>query len=259
MKRRGGHAAVPAQRPRALRYLGRTVQRVCTRVETAAETIGPLPPGTRITGVTAGQWSAIDALEHMVDELGPASVRVSTWTTGIYDVERTRSIRVDGRITEVRFLLDRGTFEKSPQFAGPLIEVLGVDAFRCLSVHAKVIIVDGGPGRRAVFRSSMNLNKNLRTEQFDIDVDDEVAAFYAAWFDGLWEEAGRCQDNRRIIAAIYDRFRALPVGSPSGGGQEAPGRNPGGIREAVPEERRRRERGRDVTLSAAELRALIGD
>jgi hypothetical protein len=207
----------------------------------------------RITGVTAGQFSAIDALEHMVDELGPAAVRVSTWTTGIYDVERTRAIRVDGRITDVRFLLDRATFEKSPQFAGPLIEVLGVDAFRCLSVHAKVIIVDGGPGRRAVFRSSMNLNKNLRTEQFDLDVDDDVAAFYVQWFDGLWEESGRSQDNRQIIAAIYDRYRALPAGVVAAAGPvEAPQARRDG-------QRRSRARASDVTLTWAELNALIGD
>ncbi|MFN4201867.1 MAG: hypothetical protein ACK4GM_02275 [Tabrizicola sp.] len=228
------------------------MQRVCTRVETAAETIGPLLPGMRMTGVTAGQFSAIDALEQMVCELGPASVRVSTWTTGIYDVERTRAIRVDGRITDVRFLLDRGTFEKSPQFAGPLIELLGPEAFRCLSVHAKVIIVDGGPGRRAVFRSSMNLNKNLRTEQFDIDVDDEVAVFYTLWFDGLWEESGRSHDNRRIFAAIYDRYRALP----------ADGKTADGTGETVPlqpDPRQRRVRRGDVTMSAADLHLLIGD
>jgi hypothetical protein len=246
--KRGGSS----QRPRALRYLGRTVLKVVSRRETAAETIGPLPPGMRMTGITAGQFSAIDALEHMVDELGPAAVRVSTWTTGIYDVQRTRAIRVDGRITDIRFLLDRGTFEKSPQFAGPLIEILGVDAFRCLSVHAKVIIVDGGPGRRAVFRSSMNLNKNLRTEQFDIDVDDEVAEFYRAWFDGLWEESGRTHDNRRIIAAIYDRYRALPAGD---GASAAAVEGP----QDRPRARERRVRKGDVTMTLADLNALIGD
>lgn len=242
----------PLQRPRALRYVGRTVHRVCSRLETAAETIGPLVAGVRITGVTAGQFSAIDALEHMVDELGPASVRVSTWTTGIYDVARTRAIQANGRISDVRFLLDRGTFEKSPQFAGPLIEVLGPDAFRCMSVHAKVVIVDGGPGRRAVFRSSMNLNKNLRTEQFDLDVDDAVAEFYRVWFDGLWDESGRTNDNKRIIASIYDRYRALPEGSGSAFGK-------GEAKPDMAVRGRRRGRMGDITMTLADLRSLIGD
>ena len=197
-------------RPRALRYESKHgTRKVVHRTGTAARVIGDLAPGVRVTGLTAGQFSAIDALEHMVDQLGPSVIRVSTWTTGIYDIERTRAIRAEGRILEARFLLDRGTFEKSPKFAGPLIEKLGVQAFRCLGVHAKVIIVHGERGA-AVMRSSMNLNKNLRTEQFDIDVCDDVAGFYAGWFDALWDESGRSQDNAAIIKAVYDRYLENP-------------------------------------------------
>lgn len=199
--------------PRALRSVSRKVRFVAHRTGNAAETIGPLSEGVSVTGLTAGQFSAIDAMEHMVNELGPASARLSTWTTGIYDVERAHEIQLDGRITECRVLLDRGTFEKSPKFAGPLIEILGVEAFRCLSVHAKVIIVEGARGT-AVMRSSMNLNKNLRTEQFDIDVGPEVGAFFIEWFDALWDESGRTRDNQAIIRAVFDRFLALPPVEP---------------------------------------------
>lgn len=215
-----GRGKIKKGQPRALRSASQKVRTVIHRTGNAADTIGSLSPGDRITGLTAGQFSAIDAMEHMVNELGPAEVRVSTWTTGIYDVQRARDIRLDGRITDVRMLLDRGTFEKSPKFAGPLIEVLGVEAFRCLSVHAKVTIVSGAKGA-AVMRSSMNLNKNLRTEQFDIDVDAGIAAFYTEWFDALWEESGRTRDNQAIIQAVYDRFLALPVA-------DAPGSAPAG-------------------------------
>lgn len=197
------------ERPRALRFRTGQVRKVIHRTGTAAEVIGRLEPGVHITGVTAGQFSAIDAMEHIANEVGPADVRVSTWTTGIYDAQRAAGLRENGDLRSVRMLLDRGTFEKSPQFAGPLIEALGVDAFRCLSVHAKVIIVTGERGC-AVMRSSMNLNKNLRTEQFDIDADEAVTAFYADWFDALWDESGRSRDNKAIIEAVYDRFLGLP-------------------------------------------------
>lgn len=225
-------------RPRALRYESKGVRKVIHRTGTAAQVIGPLTPGIRVTGLTAGQFSAIDAMEHMVDELGPAAVRISTWTTGLYDVQRARDIKVAGRITDIRMLLDRGTFEKSPKFAGPLIEVLGVDAFRCLSVHAKVVIVSGERGS-AVMRSSMNLNKNLRTEQFDIDVDRDVAAFYEEWFDALWLHSGISTDNRKIIKAVYDRFLA----NPNDDGKKAA---PGAARQKLP-------KTRDVTMSSADL------
>ena len=232
------------KKPRALRYASQGVRRVIHRTATAAEVIGPLSPGVRVTGLTAGQFSAIDAMEHMVAELGPAAVRISTWTTGIYDVQRARDIKFEGRITDIRMLLDRGTFEKSPKFAGPLIDVLGLDAFRCLSVHAKIVIVTGARGA-AVMRSSMNLNKNLRTEQFDIDVSDEVAGFYAEWFDALWLQAGITTDNRAIIKAVYDRFLA--------GGDEAE------TRTSRPAARKRQVMHGDISMSQADLNALIGD
>ena len=240
------------KRPRALRFKTDKLRRVIHRTESAAEVIGPLTEGVRVTGLTAGQFSAIDAMEHMVDELGPAAVRISTWTTGLYDVTRAKEMRLEGRITDMRMLLDRGTFEKSPKFAGPLIEVLGVDAFRCLSVHAKVVIVSGARGG-AVMRSSMNLNKNLRTEQFDIDVDPAVEQFYRLWFDALWDESGRSNDNRTIIKAVYDRFLENPEAQdePKAARTRAPG--------AKREPRDRLVKKGDVTMTLADLHSLIGD
>ena len=198
------------KRPRALRFATGKVRTVAHRTGTAAEVIGPLEDGLQVTGVTAGQFSSIDALEHIANEIGPAEALVSTWTTGVYDVHRAAALRANERLLGVRMLLDRGTFEKSPKYAGPLIKALGVDAFRCLSVHAKVTILVRPDGFGAVMRSSMNLNKNLRTEQFDLSVGGPAVDFYRLWFEGLWAEAGRSQDNREIIAAVYDRFLELP-------------------------------------------------
>lgn len=197
------------KRPRALRFATGKVRKVIHHTELAAAVIGEVQPGIRITGITAGQFSNIDAVDHLVDQLHPCDVRITTWTTGIYDVDRCHQFVVAGRINKICMLLDRGSFERSPQYAGPLIKQLGADAFRCMSVHSKVNIVSGARGC-AVMRSSMNLNKNLRTEQFDIDVDDggpdSVSEFYRVWFDELWEQAGESHDNRAIIDAVYGRF-----------------------------------------------------
>jgi hypothetical protein len=189
----------------SLRTASRTARLVAHRTGAAAEVIGDLSPGVSVSGLTAGQFSAIDVMEHMVNCLGPADVSISAWTTGLYDVKRSAEMRANEQLRGLRFILDRGTFEKSPKFAGPLIQACGVEAFRCVSVHAKIIIVEGARGR-AVMRSSMNLNKNLRTEQFDIDVSDAFTDFYQGWFDALWDEAGRSTDNVEIIKAVFDRY-----------------------------------------------------
>lgn len=182
---------------------------VASRLESAAETIGPLNPGDEISGLTCGQFSMIDILEHMLSEAGgPADVFVSTWTAGIYDVERAAQLRDRGNIRSIRWLMDRAMFSKSPQFAGPMIEVFGLEAFRDTSVHAKVTLV-GSSTKRMVCRASMNLNKNLKTEQFDISVCDEAYAFFLRWADELWDAAEPGVDAEHVFQAVFDRFRAL--------------------------------------------------
>ena len=197
---------------RSLRYAPKHGTRsVASRTASAAECIGRLSPGVHVTGLTAGQFSSIDALEHMAQQLGPCHAWVSTWTTGIYDVQRAAALGESPYLLGFRFLLDRGTFEKSPKFAGPLIKSLGAHSFRCLAVHAKVtVLVDADLQPLAVMRSSMNLNKNLRTEQFDIAVGGDVPAFYVDWFETLWDESGVGVDNLSIMKAVFERFEALP-------------------------------------------------
>jgi len=181
---------------------------VASRLEAAAETIGSLNAGDEITGLTCGQFSMIDILEHMLNEAGGKSdVFVSTWTAGMYDVERVHGLFGD-KIKSVRWMMDRAMFTKSPKFAGPMIERFGLDAFRDTNTHAKVTLV-ASETKRMVCRSSMNLNKNLKTEQFDISVSDDMYEFYLAWADGLWDAAKPDLLAEPVFKAVFDKFKQL--------------------------------------------------
>lgn len=181
---------------------------VASRLEGAAETIGRLDAGDEVTGLTCGQFSMIDILEHMLGEAGGVSdVFVSTWTTGIYDVESVAGM-CGGKIRSIRWMMDRAIFSKSPEFAGPLIERFGLDAFRDTNTHAKVTLV-ASDTKRMVCRSSMNLNKNLKTEQFDISVCDETYAFYIAWADAIWAAASPDKLAGPVFKAVFDTFTQL--------------------------------------------------
>lgn len=193
----------------ALRQQSKRRNFVASRLEGAAETIGDLNHGDEITGLTCGQFSMIDILEHMLDQAGGSSdVVVSTWTAGIYDVERAEALAARGKIRSIRWLMDRAMFSKSPQYAGPMIEAFGIEAFRDTNVHAKVTLV-ASESKRMVCRASMNLNKNLKTEQFDISVCDETYAFYLAWADALWDAAQPEDDAESVFATVWDQFTAL--------------------------------------------------
>lgn len=182
---------------------------VASRLEGAADTIGALNVGDEVCGLTCGQFSMIDILEHMLNEAGgPADVFVSTWTAGIYDVERAQQLAGCGNIRSIRWLMDRSMFSKSPQYAGPMIEAFGLDAFRDTSVHAKVTLV-ASEAKRMVCRSSMNLNKNLKTEQFDISVCDETHDFFLRWADDLWSAARPDLGADSVFKDVWDRFTKL--------------------------------------------------
>jgi len=181
---------------------------VASRLDSAAQTIGALNAGDEITGLTCGQFSMIDILEHMLNEAGGKSdVFVSTWTAGMYDVERVHGLFGD-KIKSIRWMMDRAMFSKSPKFAGPMIERFGLDAFRDTNIHAKITLV-ASDTKRMVCRSSMNLNKNLKTEQFDISVSDDMYKFYLAWADGLWNAAKPDLLATPIFTEVFEKFRQL--------------------------------------------------
>lgn len=193
---------------KSLRRKSTTRYKVLSRVASAQKCIGNLSQGDEITGLTCGQFSSIDILEHMLNELGAGDVSVSTWTSGIYDIERSAQLKSTGLIKSIRFLLDKTQFSKSPQYAGVMLENFGVESFRDTNTHAKITIVNGERGA-AVMRASMNLNKNLKTEQFDISVCDEVVNFYQAWFDEIWIQSGLNKDAEKVFQNTYDKYQVL--------------------------------------------------
>lgn len=205
-----------SERPRSLRYVSKGgVRRVASRTRDAAACIGALHEGVHVTGVTAGQFSQVDIVEHMVHNSPGGVARVSTWTTGVADVQRLRDLKRQGLLADVRILIDRDCFLNSPSHRSLLAAELGDAAFRCLSVHAKVAIVDGEAGA-SVLRSSMNQNKNLRTEQFDLSAVAEIADFYREWFDALWDEASRSHSVGKNIKAAFDRLEPSDEGRGEG-------------------------------------------
>lgn len=62
---------------------GRLQSRIC-RIETTRK---DGKPGDDICGITNGQFSLIDIIDHVLTQTGPADVAIATWTMGVYDAE----------------------------------------------------------------------------------------------------------------------------------------------------------------------------
>lgn len=175
----------------------------------AAELIGPLADGDEICGVTNGQFSLIDILEHVLAETGPAAVTVATWTMGIYDVDRANAFVRNGLIRSIRFVLDPSMFSRRPELSAVLVRGFGPEAFRGVNSHAKFATVRGADKAVAI-RSSMNLNPNKRLESFDISVGDEACSFFERLVDEIWRKVP--VDNESQSESIFrDLLDAAPA------------------------------------------------
>lgn len=208
----------------------------CSGVATAAQLIGPIGRGEEISGITNGQFSLIDIIEHVLDCIGPADVTISTWTMGVYDMEHAASFYQDGRIRSIRWLVDPSMFGRRPALAGSLVKAFGSDSFRAVNTHAKFATLSNADWHIAI-RSSMNLNRNERIESFDISEDQALHGFYSelvaqvfakvdprsrtqskAFFDGLLaayeqerQDAGAVDANMRSLAELAKNLRRLPA------------------------------------------------
>ena len=170
---------------------------------TARSTIGDLTPGCRIIGITKGQFSLLDLIRAVLEQTGPADVLISTWTTGIRDAENADYLLQEGHMTSFRMLTDRSFVTRQPKYVARILEIFGAESIRCTKTHAKFAIIRNDKWDIAI-RSSMNLNRNPRWEQFDLDDSAQIAEFFSGLYDEIAEStpAGLVVESSAIDAVF---------------------------------------------------------
>lgn len=135
--------------------------------KTAAECIGDVTPGMALFAITRGQFSMLDAVLHVLDQVGPARLSIWTWTVAEYEIERFSELRDDGRITDGRLVIDHGARNKNAPLIASWKAAHGPESVRYVLNHAKIATIESAD-RRVLVRGSMNLNFNPRFEQLDV-------------------------------------------------------------------------------------------
>ena len=151
-------------------------------VETATSAIGTLTKGCRIIGITKGQFSLLDLIKAVLEQTGPAHLLVSTWTAGIRDAENAGFLLERGELLSMQLLTDRSFPTRQAKYCRRVREIFGDDAITITNVHAKFAVLTNEQWSVTI-RSSMNLNRNRRFEQFDLDDDQAIAAFFLGFAD----------------------------------------------------------------------------
>lgn len=173
----------------------------------ASVAVAGLRQGGRVVGMTMGQFSMLDLLRAVLDITGPAHVRLSTWTAGIRDARNAGLMIDDGAMLSFQLLVDRSFASRQPAYCRAVTRIFGKSAIRCTRTHAKIAIAQND-GWSVVIRSSMNLNRNPRFEQFDIDDSAQLAEFFGAHFDDMSTEMPEGASVRTAdVDAVFERLR----------------------------------------------------
>jgi len=182
----------------------RTSPRIVAVPHQAAEVaIGKLELGARVIGLTKGQFSLLDLLRAVLAQTGPAHVCVSTWTTGIRDAENAMFLLDGGQMLSFRLLTDRSFAARQAKYCARIRQIFGDNAIRATRTHAKFATIRNDTWSVCI-RSSMNLNRNPRFEQFDLDDDPEICAFFQAHADEMEDlmPPGPAPQNIQVDAGL---------------------------------------------------------
>lgn len=152
----------------------RTVRRTIN-ASSAAEAVGPITHGCEIYGLSKGQFSLIELVEHVLNSTGPADVVISTWTAAGADLAHTQTFLTDGRLRTCRWLVDYSFPSRQPAYCADLRARFGDDAIRATANHAKFVLATNDTWH-ITLRTSMNLNLNRRLESYEISDDADLAA-----------------------------------------------------------------------------------
>lgn len=156
------------------------------RKENASEFIGEMVPGMHKFGVSKGQFSLIDLIEGVTDQIGKCELSLSTWTAARADLTRLEDL-LENRFSSVRFLLDFSFQRRQPALINQIRKLFGDESIVVTRNHAKFMLMKKDDWRLTI-RTSMNLNFNPRLEDIEIKDDPELFNFMDAILNDFFEK-----------------------------------------------------------------------
>lgn len=169
---------------RSVAYVRRRQLRASESFRSAAACIGRITPGMCVFGLTRGQFSMIDVVQHVLSELGGGHIAIWTWAIADYEVETLTGLLLRPDIRSARLVVDQSADKRNPALIEQWRQRWGAEQVRILRNHAKIARI-WRDDLHVLVRGSFNLNFNPRTEQFDLDEGSPAFDLVASIEDDL--------------------------------------------------------------------------
>ena len=180
---------------------GRKAHARFSRAGAARQSIEGFDHGMDVLGLTYGQFSLIDLVQATLEITGPADVTIATWSAGFCDLEAAENFRDCGMIRSIRFVMDSGRAKKGQAGVHEVAEIFGEDSFIQIRTHAKFVLIRNEDWDVCI-TSSMNLNKNIRCEQFEMTDDAERCEMFEDFVRAAFEEAPESRSFGRVMPGL---------------------------------------------------------
>lgn len=152
------------------------------RDRSAAQTIGPITHGSGFSAITSGSWDMISAIRHVLSEIGPSELWVSTWVPGLQEIMDLKALMDEGGVVRLQLLVDYGFESSRRSHADSTIEIIGPSNILVGRNHSKIVLFRNDEFHY-VLRGSCNLNANRRAENLDGDEGIELFSAFLSFFD----------------------------------------------------------------------------
>lgn len=172
-----------------------------SRAAAARQTIQGFGKDMDVLGLTYGQFSLIDLIQATLEITGPADVTISTWSSGFYDLEAAKNFRDSGLIRRILFVMDSGRAKRGQAGVHEVADIFGEDSYIQIRTHAKFVLIRNEDWDVAI-TSSMNLNKNIRVEQFEMTDDPERCDMLADFVRAGFDEAPPSRSFGRVMPGL---------------------------------------------------------
>lgn len=164
-----------------------------------------LKKGSRILGLTQGQFSLIDLIHETLSVIGGGKVILSTWSAGIKDVNNVKWMCETNLIESFLLIVDHSYATRQKNYVLQIGELFPKENIRTSEIHAKFVLIWNDEFKISI-RTSMNLNANKTCETYEIEEGEEAFNFYHAFAMNIAKEmpAGFIADSA-VVSRAQDR------------------------------------------------------
>jgi len=162
--------------------------------EKVSQVIGEIKKNYFLCFVTAGEWSQHNLINHILDNIGNASIVIVSWSVSNPALDYMLNIIQRGKIDSIKMLLDWRVKIRCTNLKACL-KLNNVEV-RFSNCHAKMLMVKNDEYSITVF-SSANLTNNPRLESGVLFENKDVYDFNIRWINEEFNNANPFEIKKR--------------------------------------------------------------